>query len=111
MYTRQLIIIAETCPFDLLLVCPNAKTNCLSNRLSMNIFLLPFLFVDLRLVYNDDTAKLFRLLQQCQERALTIISSIGKIQNRVVNLPQCLSVKFFGVLAFFFAIDSLLCFN
>ena len=36
-------------------------------------------FVDLRLVYNSDTVKLFRLLQQCQERALTIISSLGKI--------------------------------
>ncbi|XP_058971335.2 VPS9 domain-containing protein 1-like [Pocillopora verrucosa] len=32
---------------------------------------------DLQLVYNRDSAKLFRMLQQCQERALTIISSLA----------------------------------
>ncbi|XP_068684680.1 VPS9 domain-containing protein 1-like isoform X1 [Montipora foliosa] len=32
---------------------------------------------DLGQVFNNDTAKLFRLLQQCQERAFTIISSLG----------------------------------
>ena len=36
------------------------------------------LLVDIRVVFTSDTAKLFRLLQQCQERALTIISSFGK---------------------------------
>ena len=34
-------------------------------------------FLDLRQLYNSDTAKLFRLLQQCQERALTIVSTLG----------------------------------
>ncbi|XP_067053193.1 VPS9 domain-containing protein 1-like isoform X1 [Acropora muricata] len=32
---------------------------------------------DLQQLYNNDTVKLFRLLQHCQERAFTIISSLG----------------------------------
>jgi len=31
----------------------------------------------MKTAYNADSAKLFKLLQQCQERALTIISTEG----------------------------------
>ena len=40
---------------------------------------LSFISLDLRSVYNKDTAKLFQLLHQCQERALTIISTHGRL--------------------------------
>ncbi|KAL9975170.1 hypothetical protein ACROYT_G012297 [Oculina patagonica] len=56
---------------------------------------------DLRLVYNSDTAKLYRLLQQCQERALTIISSFEKgtstNQNSETQVTQHLQPPSEGV--------------
>ncbi|PFX22012.1 VPS9 domain-containing protein 1 [Stylophora pistillata] len=56
---------------------------------------------DLRLVYNSDTAKLFRLLQQCQERALMVISSVASntstSQTPGNQIPQHLHLPSEGV--------------
>lgn len=52
-------------------------TQCAFQEYNIYLMFKLLFFLDLRQVYNSDTAKLFQLLQQCQERALTIVSTLG----------------------------------